>query len=205
MDFDVDKENLKKIQRDALEQRKADHGVDRIFVERWSPRALSGDIISDSQLMKLFEASRWAPSSFNNQPWHIIYAKRDTEEWDRLYSLLGDFNKKWSKHAAVLGVFVSQEKNDKGKPIRTHSYCTGAAWMSLALQGSMMGLAVHGMSGFDYDRARVELKVPGDHKVEAMFAVGRYGNKEDLPDDLRTMEIPNSRKKVSEFIHEGGF
>ena len=72
------------------EIRRADHPIDNLFIDRWSPRAMSGEAIEEADLMVLFEAARWAPSSFNNQPWRILYARRDSEHWPLFFDLLGD-------------------------------------------------------------------------------------------------------------------
>jgi len=95
------------------------------------------------------------------------------------------------------------KKNDK--PARTHSFDTGAALQNFALQGRGNGLVVHGMEGFDYDRAKSELNIPDGYTVEAMFAVGKPAPKETLPQDLQEREEPNDRKKVDEFVFEGEF
>ena len=158
-----------------MKQRTSAYPIEKLILNRWSPRALSGESITDEQLMTLFEAARWAPSSYNNQPWRFIYAKRDTAQWNTLFNLLGDFNKSWAHNAAVLVVIFSAEKTDKGYPIRTHSFCTGAAWQNLALQAFSMGLVAHGMEGFDYDKAKKDLRIPEGYTVEAMCAIGKPG------------------------------
>lgn len=166
---------------------------------------MSGEQIDDATLMSLFEAAHWAPSSNNNQPWRFIYALRGTPRWEVFFNLLAQGNQVWAKNAAVLIVVISKTTFDSGKPARTHSYDAGAAWVSLALQGSLFNLVVHGMQGFDYDRAKQELQVPDDYQVEAMIAIGRHGKKEDLPDYLQEREFPSPRKKVSEIAMEGMF
>ena len=183
--------------------RKPGNPVQDIFVNRWSPRAMSGEEIDESTLMSLFEAARWAPSSNNNQPWRFIYARRNTPRWEVFFSLLAEGNQVWAKEAAVLIVVISKTTFDSGKPARTHSYDAGAAWVSLALQGSLLDLVVHGMQGFDYDRAKQELRVPDDYQVEAMIAIGHHGKKENLPGDLQEREFPSPRKSVSEIALEG--
>ncbi|HIG92691.1 MAG: nitroreductase [archaeon GW2011_AR9] len=189
-----------------INQRKVDYPVDKLFPNRWSPRALSGEPITDEELFTLFEAARWAPSSYNNQPWRFIYAKRDTPSWEKLFSLLGEFNQSWVRNAAVLLVIVSKKTFDhNGSPSKTHSFDTGAAWENLALQASLMGLAAHGMEGFDYDRAKKELHIPDGYQVEAMAAMGKLGKKEDLPAALQEREQPSDRKPIESFIHEGTF
>src|SRR6185295_20245618 len=81
------------------EVRRADHPVDNLFLDRWSPRAMSGEEIPAEDLMVLFEAARWAPSSYNNQPWRILYARRDTKHWQTFFDLLVEFNQSWVNSA----------------------------------------------------------------------------------------------------------
>jgi nitroreductase len=190
----------------GLDFRRPDCDIQPFFVNRWSPRAMTGEEISREELLRMFEAARWAMSSFNNQPWRFLYAFRNTPHWETFFNLLTPGNQAWCGNAAALLVVISKTTFDaSGKPSRTHSYDTGAAWYSFALQGVMMGLVVHGMQGFSYDRAREELGVPDAYQVEAMAAVGRPGDPEDLPKTLQDREVPSQRKKVEEFAFEGGF
>src|SRR6266581_4786864 len=94
------------------EVRKADHEIEPILLDRWSPRAMSGEEISHEELMRLFEAARWAPSSFNAQQWRALYGRRGTEHWQTFFELLVDANKAWAKNAAVLVVFISRKNFD---------------------------------------------------------------------------------------------
>jgi len=191
---------------DVSQFRKPAHDIEPLLVRRWSPRAMSGEAISDQELLTLFEAARWAPSSYNAQPWRFLYARRGTEHWDRFFNLMVPFNQGWTQHAAVLMVVVSRKVFEQnGKPSPTHSLDAGAAWQNLALQGSRMGLVVHGMQGFDYEQARTVLHVPEEFQVEAMIAVGRPGQLEDLPEELRKREQPSDRKPIAEIALEGGF
>jgi nitroreductase len=191
---------------DGSEVRKPAHEVDELFLDRWSPRAMSGEPLTDDELLTLFEAARWAPSSYNNQPWRILYARRGAEHWDAFLGLLVEGNRAWAKYAAALLLFVSKETFDfNGQPYPTHSFDTGAAWENLALQATMRGLVTHGMQGFDYERARTELNVPEGFRVEAMVAVGRPGDPSTLPEALRAREKPNDRKPLSEITCEGPF
>ncbi len=187
------------------DQRIATFQIDRIFLDRWSPRAMSGEEIPEEELMKLFEAARWAPSSMNNQPWRILYALRGSEHWPSFFNLLVDSNKVWCVNAAALVLFVSKTTHESGAPCRTHSYDCGAAWMSFALQGFMNGLVIHGMQGFDYDLARTSLGIPDGYDVEAMAAVGRPGRVEDLPENLQKREIPSGRRTADTTVCAGPF
>src|SRR3982074_1126949 len=122
---------------------------------------MSGEEIAEEELLTLFEAARWAPSSYNNQPWRILYARRNGPHWQTFFDLLVDMNKAWAKNAAVLLLFISKTTFDhSGKPSRTHSFDAGSAWENLALQGINRGYVVHGMEGFDHEKAKSVLKIP---------------------------------------------
>ncbi len=185
--------------------RKTQYDIDALFINRWSPRAMSGGEIDEAALMSLFEAARFAPSSNNNQPWRFVFARRNTPAWAVFFSLLAEGNQVWAKNAAALVVVVSKKTFDSGKPSITHSFDAGAAWMGIALMGTIKGLVVHGMQGFDYERARRELNVPDEFAVEAMIAIGQPGRKEELPVYLQEREFPSSRKNLSEIVMEGQF
>lgn len=187
-----------------MTKRTAGYPIDNLFLDRYSPRALSGESISYDQLMSLFEAARWAPSSYNNQPWRFIYAMRNTAPWPILLDLLIDANKFWAKNAAVLIVIISHKLFEfNNKPSRTHSFDTGAAWENLALQATKMGLVAHGMEGFDYEEAETILQIPEEFQIEAMVAVGKHGDKNELPEELQKREEPNGRKPLGKLIFEG--
>jgi len=188
------------------EKRKADYPIDNLFLDRWSPRAMSGEPVSQAELMVLFEAARWAPSSYNNQPWRFLYARRDTPQWQTFFDLMVEFNQSWAKNAGALVLFISKTTMDmNGEPSVTHSFDTGAAWGSLALQGWLKGLVVHGMQGFDYERARTALNIPAGFQVEAMAAVGKPADKSALPPGLQERESPSERRQLDETVCEGPF
>ena len=191
---------------DASTVRTPDHPVETLFVRRWSPRAMSGEPLTEPELLTLFEAARWAPSTYNEQEWRFLYARRDTPHWDTFFNLLVAQNQAWCGTAAVLGVVLSHQVFERnGKPNPVHTFDSGLAYQNLALQGAAMGLVVHGMAGFDNAKARKELSVPDDYTVEAMFAAGRPGNPADLPPELREREEPSGRKPVRDIIREGPF
>jgi nitroreductase len=190
----------------ALDHRKPDHPVEPLFVARWSPRAMSGEPLSDGEIFTLFEAARWAPSTYNEQEWRFLYARRDTLEWKSLFDLLVEGNQAWCKNAGLLAVIVAHKVFAKnGKPNPVHLFDCGCAFENLALQGTAMGLVVHGMQGFDYDKARTALAVPDDYAVVAMFAAGRPGEISVLPEKVREGENPSGRKPIDEFMCEGKF
>lgn len=186
--------------------REAEYPVLDLIINRWSPRAMSGDPITEQELMSLFEAARWAPSSYNHQPWRFIYALKDTPEWQKIYDLMVPFNQSWTHKAAVFIVILSHKYFEyNNKDARTHALDTGAATMNLALQGTSMGLVVHGIEGFDYDRIRKELHIPDDYEVQAIYIIGKPGSKEDLSHELQEREKPSDRLPVKELIYKGTF
>jgi nitroreductase len=188
------------------EARQPEHPVSSLFIDRWSPRAMSGEPVDHGALMRLFEAARWAPSSGNAQPWRMLYAHRDTASWPLFFDLLNEGNKRWCVRAGVLVVFLSKTMNDRtGNPAVTYSYSTGSAWQNFALEGTLSGLVVHGMEGFDYARARQALRVPDNLRVEAMAAVGKPGLVSDLPEPLQARERPSGRRPLAELVFEGAY
>jgi nitroreductase len=193
-----------------LDVRKPDHPIDPRFLTRHSPRAFTGEEVSEADLMSVLEAARWAPSASNSQPWRFLYARRSSPHFASFLDLLIPYNQDWAQHAGAL-VFVVSAKNftapgrTEARFSRSHSFDAGAAWMSLALQAHELGWVAHGMGGFDVERAREALKVPDDHQIEMVLALGRAGPKEILAERFWAGETPNGRRPITELAFEGGF
>ena len=190
--------------------RTADHPIDRIFLDRWSPRAFTGEDIPVETLMTFFEAARWAPSSYNSQPWRFIWARRGTPHFDRMLGLLTGRNPDWCKDASALVMLASCEtmkvpNKDEPVPSRSHSLDAGSAWMAFALQASLSGWFAHGMVGVDWEKAHAELNVPAGFQLEEAIAVGKLGDKSKLSDFYQKVEAPNARRPISETVFEGTF
>ncbi len=186
-------------------QRRSTYPIHPLVLHRWSPRAMSGEPMTDEEFMPLLEAARWAPSSYNSQPWRFIYVKRDTPEWPILFDLLIDFNQAWCKNAAVLVLTLSKKNFDNGKPSATHSFTAGAAWENLSLEGAARRYGVHGMQGFDYEKAYAACNIPSDYQVEAMTAIGKPGDPASLPKEMQDKEHPSERKPLADLIFHGTF
>ncbi|MFA6461224.1 MAG: nitroreductase family protein [Candidatus Woesearchaeota archaeon] len=182
----------------AKTYRKPEVEISSLFYTRWSPRAMNGKLLTKEELMPLFEAARWAPSSSNGQPWKFIVANTEKEK-ELFLNLLIDFNQQWCKHAGALVVVVSANKINN-LPALTHSFDTGAAWMSLALEGSRRNLVVHAMQGFDYEKTRKMLNLPEEYTVECMIAIGKPGKISQLSPELAKRELPSTRKPLAEII-----
>jgi nitroreductase len=165
---------------------------------------MTGEELDNEEIMSLFEAARWAPSSYNNQPWRFIYAKRNTEHWNRLFNLLAEGNRAWAKNSALLVVVISRKNFEYNeKPARTHQFDAGSAWENLALEAFSRGIVDHGMQGFDYDKARIDLEIPTDFEVMAMIAIGKKGPRERLSLELQEKEKLTDRKPLKDIVMEG--
>lgn len=186
--------------------RESTYPVQELLLSRISYRAFSEERLTEDELMSLFEAARWAPSSYNGQPWRFVYARRGDKEWEILFNALVEFNKSWCKDADTLAVIVARDLFEhNGKPSTTAHFDTGAAWMSLAVEAHARNITTHGMQGFDYEAIKKNLQIPDHYSVQAMFAIGKPGRKEDLSDSLREAEVPSTRKPLKELVARGNF
>ena len=190
--------------------RVTEHPAHRLFVDRWSPRGFSDEALPEKELLTFIEAARWAPSSYNSQPWRFLYALRGSAEFGTFLGPLVEFNRGWAQHAAAL-VYVLSKKTfiPAGKtepaPTRTHSFDAGAAWANFANQAAISGWATHGMSGFDVADAQKVLGVPDGFVVEIAIAVGRKGVGDKLPAALKEREKPSARLAMADIAAAGLF
>lgn len=186
--------------------RESTYPIEESILSRVSWRAFSEERLTEEELLSLFEAARWAPSSYNSQPWRFIYGRRGEKEWDPLFNALVDFNKSWCTNADTLVVILSRKNFEHNeKPSSTASLDTGAAWMNLATEAHARNFVTHGMEGFDYEAIRKNLNVPDHYKIEAMIALGKKGDKEQLSKELKEKEVPSSRKPLKELISKGTY
>lgn len=179
--------------------------IHSLIRDRWSPRAFANKLVEREVLASLFEAARWAPSSNNEQPWaYIVAMKDDAGNFDKMLSVLVEFNAAWAKNAAVLVLAVSRLKFHNGNPNRNAFYDTGAASALLSVEATARGLAVHQMAGFDAAKAKEVFDIPADCEPIAAMAIGYPGDPELLPQKLRDREVaPRTRKPLSEFVMAG--
>ena len=187
--------------------RVTDTALDPLFLNRWSPRAFDGSVMPADDLRTILDAGRWAPSSFNYQPWRFLYATRDdAANWARFLDLLIPFNAIWAKEASVLLFILSETTmGSPDKPSHSHSFDAGAAWSAIALQSTLIGYHAHGMVGIDMDKTRAELGIPDGFRIEAAVAIGRMGDPASLPEKLQAREEPSNRKPLEEIAYSGNF
>jgi nitroreductase len=174
--------------------RRADHPADQIFLDRWSPRAFADKTIPAEYLDVIFEAARWAPSCFNEQPWRFLVAVGGGR-LALFKSLLTEKNRQWADRAPVIVFLLARRTfTVTGKPNRHAGFDAGAAWMSAALQARKMGLFTHAMAGIDYEGVYDKLGVDREtFEVVCGIAIGHYGDPATLSDEARAMEAPNGR------------
>jgi nitroreductase len=194
---------------DHPQARHPDHPVAPKFPARWSPRSFSDRVLTETDVMSLLEAARWAPSASNHQPWRFVWALRGEDDFAAIHATLTGNNPVWAGKAAALFAVASKDTftNREGAevPNRTAGFDTGAAWMSLALQAQLMGLAAHAMGGFDRDRLAKAVGLPDGHTLCCVVAVGEQGLDEALPDGLREREKPSGRKPLADMAVHGSF
>ena len=182
--------------------------VEKLIVDRWSPRAFDSSEMPQEDLDVIFEAAGWAPSAYNAQPWTFLYAKRGDANWELLLVQLIEFNQSWAQNASAIVFVVSdtQMRSEKGNsPNHSHSFDAGAAWAMAALQAHVLGYHAHGMTGLKFGEAEAALGIPADHRLEAAFVIGKIAGKEILPDFLQEREVPSDRKAVKEIAKAGKF
>ena len=182
--------------------------INDLIKRRWSPRAFTQVPVAAGQLHALFEAARWAASSFNEQPWRFIVAtQQEEEDYARLLACLNEKNREWAERAPVLMLVVAKLNFDRNDKPNRHAYFdAGQAYATFAIEATHMGLSVHPMGGFDVDKARQDLAIPDDFDPVAMVAVGQAGDFDSLPDGLKKAELePRTRNPFKDFVFSGKF
>jgi nitroreductase len=184
-----------------------DHPIHDLIRERWSPRAFDDRRVERAQLLSLFEAARWAPSSGNEQPWRFVVAERhtDPESFDRLIGSLNESNQIWARLAPVVGYSVASLTWQRtGKPNRHAWHDVGLSMSMLLVEATSRGLFVHQMAGYDAQKAREAAAIPEGFEPVAAFVVGYPGPIERLDERNRAREIATrTRRPVSQSAFQG--
>ena len=180
-----------------------DHAILDLIASRWSPYAFTDRAVSNNDLLSLFEAARWAPSSHNEQPWSYLVATRDQPgEFERLLSCLVETNQAWAKFAPALAIgCTSLNFTRNGRPNAAALHDLGLASANLVLEATARGLAVHQMIGILPERAREIYGIPADVQPLTGLAVGYAGDPATLPEQLRGRDLaPRTRKPLASFV-----
>jgi nitroreductase len=193
-----------------MSTRSPEYPVDPQFIGRWSPRAFTGKAMAAAELMSLFEAARWTPSTSNTQPWRCVYGLAGSPGFEAMFATLAASNQVWARRAsALIAVMSATESMPAGatqpKPSPLHAFDTGAAWMSLALQAEKLGWRTHAMGGIDREALRQALAVPATFALHCVVAVGEQGDAASLDASLQAREAPNARQPLAAMVAEGRF
>ena len=175
--------------------------INSLIKKRFSPLAFSSKQIEDEKMELLFEAARWASSSYNEQPWRFIYAKREDElEFNNVLNCIIEFNQEWAKNAGALILVSTKTTFTMNNSDNRHAfYDAGAAVTNLCLQASDLDLYVRQMAGFNAEKAQADLNVPEEFECAVMLAVGYLGDNKDLSEELLSRaEAPRVRKSLDE-------
>jgi nitroreductase len=180
-----------------------DHPIQELIAARWSPYSFATRAVADEDLRSLFEAARWAPSSYNEQPWRYIVAKSEqTEDFHRLLSCLLELNQVWAKAAPVLALGISRLRfSHNEQPNRAAIHDLGIANGYLVLEATARGLVVHQMIGILPDKAREIYEIPEGYEPMIGLAIGYRGAPQALPEELAKRDLARRpRKPLREFI-----
>lgn len=189
-------------------QAQTDHPVHELISKRWSPYGFSDRAVSDADLRSIFEAARWSASSFNEQPWSYIVARKDDPaEFDKLLSCLMEGNQGWARAAPVLVLSVAKRTfTHNDKPNRVAEHDIGLASGNICLEATARGLSVHQMAGILPDRAREVYGIPAGHDVVTGLAIGYAADPANLPETVRARDTAlRQRKPLAEFVYSGGW
>jgi nitroreductase len=183
------------------------HPVTELIKNRRSIRAFSDTPVEQEKINSLFEATRWAPSSTNEQPWTFIYATKGQELWEKLFAPLNEGNKIWAKDAPLLILSLARKNFTRYPGPNAHAlYDLGAANAFLSLQAVELGLQVRQMAGFDLQQTVERLNIPEQYQVGVFMAVGYPGDPESLPENLKRRETaPRERFLQDVFVMNQSF
>jgi nitroreductase len=193
---------------EEIRRARPDHPIADLLARRWSPYAFADRPVSDEDLRSLFEAARWAASSYNEQPWsYIVATKADPEAYQKVFSCLNEGNRAWAGAAPVLAIgCVSLNHARNGKLNEAAEHDLGSAGANLALQAIALGMHAHQMIGILPDRVRAVLRVPEGVRPLTGIAIGYLGDPAGLPEHLRARDLTHKgRKPLAEFVFGGAW
>lgn len=174
--------------------------IDLTIANRWSGRAYDATrSVSQTQVIALLEAARWAPSCYGDQPWRFIIWNKNTDatSWQQAFDCIAAGNQTWVKDAPILILVCSDTLfSHNQQENRWAQYDTGAAAENLCLQATSMGLMAHQMGGFDSERAQNTFGVPKQYVPMAMIAVGYAADITALSGDVLVRETAQRKRKA---------
>jgi nitroreductase len=179
--------------------------VNEVIANRRSPRSFDEQVaISDTDLIGILEAARWAPSAFNGQPWRFFVGKRGDATFNQILTSLVEFNQGWAKNASALILVAAQPTRDDGSIHADYQFDCGLAVAQLVIETHDRGLIAHQMTGFDKDKARTNVEMPTELVPVVVIAIGKQDSHEKLSGGLAEREVaPRGRKTLEEIVLVG--
>ena len=182
------------------------HPVHDLIATRWSPYGFATRAVDSAVLQSLFEAARWAPSSYNEQPWrYLVATKDDSAEFEKLAACLMDANRAWASAAPVLALGVASmhfARNNKPNAAALHDLGQAAAY--LTLEATARGLFVHQMIGIHPERVRSTYEIPAGYEPLTALAIGHLGDLATLPEAMQERDrATRTRKPLAEIVFQG--
>lgn len=178
--------------------------ITAVLSDRWSPRSFDETHqLSDSEVLSILEAARWAPSASNGQPWRFSVARRGDDLHDKVVAGLTGFNQAWAPAASAL-IVLSIKKSDSGETSAKNYYDAGLAVALMSVQVQSMGLYSHQMSGIVAEDLRKALSIPNELDVAVVIAIGKKDAPEKFEGSAYEREIaPRTRLPLSEIVLHG--
>lgn len=187
-----------------IKKANTDYPIHELIENRWSPyKFLPDRIIPREDLLSLLEAARWAPSSYNEQPWRFIIApKEQTDEFEKLLSCLVKANQEWAKNSSILMLGITHLTFDRnGKENKAAMHDLGSAVSHLSFEATTRGISVHQMIGIEPQKAKEIYAIPENYEVLIAVAIGYPDLIETATDPLSVRDrTPRTRKTISEVV-----
>lgn len=173
-----------------------------VIKKRWSPRSFDPSRrVEQEKIDRFLEAARWAPSSFNEQPWRFIIGQRGDDTWERIVGTMVAFNQKWAKNADVLVMALGKKSLTKtGKPNGTYQYDVGGSMAYITFQAVADGLVTHQMGGFSKEDAIKAFGIPDDLEPLTLIAIGYQDEPGKLEDSFYDMETASRTRHERDFL-----
>ena len=183
-----------------------DHPILQVLAERWSPYGFDDRPVADADLRSLFEAARWAASSYNEQPWsYVVATRKNSSEFERLLFCLVEGNQVWATTAPVLALgIVSLRFGKNNADNRAAVHDLGLATGNLVVEATTRGLSVHQMIGILPDKAREVYQIPEHFEAWTAMAIGYNADPATMPAALKERDMaPRQRRPLRDFVFAG--
>lgn len=176
-----------------------------LIKKRKSTVAFSDQDVNKAQLEKIFEATRWAASCFNEQPWRFIVAQKSQEGlFEKVLNGINEHNQVWAKNAPVLMLTFAKKTFAKNeKPNMHYMHDLGLAVGNMSAQATAMSLYLHQMAGIVRENIQKDFDIPEDYEIVSGIALGYKLDIENVPEEFKLRETKErTRKSLNEIVFD---